>query len=208
MKNILEYIETGDMSHLYPEFPNGKAINSNAPQIHNYDAISKAIRDARKTGYGFEEPEQGILYLVWNLQKSTPDEAILAAKEKHPDIFNSLFTFRSINPRYDAYHLSLPITAMDLPVKDILDILYARVAVMCFVNYSALETQCNNNGIPLCIEEDNDKNKIFRVKSETFDGKILDGLWDRVMLEGLSFQSFMELIKTIMRQQFQFEDET
>jgi len=208
MENIFHFIETGDMRQLYPELPNGKAINSSAPQIHNYKAISKAIRSVRKRRNGFEEPEDGVLYLAWDLNKSTADEAILAASKKHPHIFNSVFTFRSINPRYDAYHLSLPITAMDLPVKDILDILFSKVAVICVVNYFALEAQCNKNGIPLYIEQDGDKNTIFRVKSETFDGQVLDGLWDRVMLEGLSLQAFMGLLKSIMSHEFHADSKT
>lgn len=198
LKKVLKYIETGDLGQLYPEFAGGRAIKSNVFEKHNFEAISDAIRAARRNGYGFSEPEKGVLYLVWHQNKSTVDEAITAATKAHSHIFDSIFTFRSISPRYDAYNLSLPITAMDLPVKDIIDILFGKVAVICIVNFSILESFCQEKGVPLSIEKNETGKTVFRVISKKFEGQVMDGLWDRVMLEGLSLKSFVGLVKDII----------
>jgi hypothetical protein len=194
LNRLWKYFGTRDLSDLDPELF-GKAIHTKAIEKYNFDAISKAIRKARKNGCGFVEPEPSLLYLAWHLDISDETEALKKAGESHPHIFKSIFTFRAIQPRYDEYHLSLPITAMDLPAKDIIDLTFGKIAVLTFLNFELFEKQCEYYGLPLQVEKTNDGFNL--VVSEPYPGKVQDGLWNRLMLEGLSIGSFCSLIKSI-----------
>jgi len=201
LEKIFKYLETGDLGLLREEMAGGKSIRNTVYEKHNFDAISQAIDTARQQGYGYQEPEPGVLYLTWDVDNSSEIKAIEEAVKNHPQVFETLFTFRAITPRYNEFHLSLPNTAMDLPASDIVDILFSRVAVICMVNFKCLENYCLSKGIPLQIEQNSKGHIRLCVKSKSLVGEVKEGLWDRLLLEGLSMESFAELIKSIMDDQ-------
>lgn len=198
MQRIFAFFEDGDLGKLRSELTGGKSLHSEVPEIHNFEAVSDGIKAAHRSGFGLEEPQRGVLYLAWDLEKSSEGLALDQATKSHLHIFDTLFTFRSISPRYEAHHLSLPITAMALPAKDMLDILFHRIAVMCLLNFKCIEEFCASRGIPLEFETKDGKVSRILVKSKPHHGEVGEGLWDRVLFEGLSLDSFVGLIQTIM----------
>lgn len=198
LNRIFKLLETGDLSQLHPELKHGLSIRSSVPEKHNFEAISNAIKLSRKNGFGLQEPERGLLYLAWNMENWSEDKVFQKAIQAHPHIFDTKLEFRSISPRYDAYHLSMPITAMALPSSDILDILFGRIALIVMVNYKCLEEFCQNKGLPLKIEVDDQKEAIrITVNTQPYGVAVAQGFWDRVMLEGLTFESFVGLTQGI-----------
>jgi hypothetical protein len=198
MQRIFSFLEDGDLGKLRSELAGGRSIQSKVPEIHNFSAISSIMKTARKNGYGMEEPQRGVLYLAWDLEKSSEHPAIEEATKNHLHIFDTLFTFRSIIPRYEANHLSLPITAMDLRANEMLDILFYRIAVMSFLNFKCIEQFCASRGVPLEFERKNGKVARILVKTKPHHGEVREGLWDRLQYEALSLDSFVGLIQSIM----------
>lgn len=92
----------------------------------------------------------------------------------------------------------MPITAMDLPADNMLDILFGRIGIVAIVNFAMLEEACSKLGVPLDILHREGGDFSVRVKANGFEGEVLDGLWDRLMLEALSIESFAGLISTII----------
>jgi hypothetical protein len=198
LEAILKFMASRDLGDLNPELAGGKSINFDAPERHNFEAVSKAMAEARISGYGFQSPERGVLYLSWDISKYRIENTMEKAVTNFPEIFAPLFCFRSMNPRYEEYHQSLPITGMDLPTDDILDMLFGRLAVIVFCNFQLVEKYCSDNGVPLEISSQADGGIVLRVESEHFAGEVREGLWDRVMLEALSLKSFAALIRSII----------
>jgi hypothetical protein len=197
-QNIIDFMETGNLGKLRSELAGGKYIYSEQYEKHNFAAISNVIQSWRETGYGFEELEHGLLYLAFDTAKRSEDQALREASEIHPHIFNSLFTFRSICPRFEENHLSLPITAMDLPSNDIIDILFRKTAVICIANYSCLEDYCKSKGIDLSIKKESDGSLNISVAIENGYVRVMEGIWDKLMLEGLSLETFAGLTQTVI----------
>lgn len=198
LQQILKFMETKDLGDLDPDLAGGKALDSSMPERHNFDAISRAMKIAREQGYGLESPEDGVLYLAWDVEETEVDSALSEAKKEYPETITHGITFRSISARYEEHHHDLPVTAMALPADDVLDITMGRLGVIAIVNFSLLEKYCSDRGVPLKVHTRDDKGYSLRVESEAFDGEVLDGLWDRVMLEALSLESFTGLIRTII----------
>jgi len=198
LEDIQEFMRSGNLEVLHPELKGGRSITGKVPERHNFTAVSRAIASARSRGFGYQEPERGLLYLAWDGRTHSVDDALREAGQHHPHIFSTLFTFRSISPRFQEYHVSLPITAMDLPSRDISDIIFGRIALMCMVNYSCVETWCRSNGVPLHFHHDASGHFKITVDSMPYGGEVREGLWDRLLLEALSLQSFTDLIEAIM----------
>ncbi len=197
LQQVSDFLQSGNLEILHPEFK-GRAFSTPIVEKHNYKSISAAIKSARAHKFGFREHERGILYLAFDAHKRSEDTAFLRASEQHPHIFETLFTFRAITPRFQEYHVSLPITAMHLPIRDIIDILFGRIAVICILNYQCVEEFCQNNGVPLRFERIGGNEMKIMVESKPYPGEVRDGLWNRLLLEGLSLQSFSDLLKAIM----------
>ncbi len=197
LDRLWKFFETDNLSDIYPELW-GRALHAKTIEKHNFEAISIVMRKARRNGYGFVEPESGILYLAWHLDKCDENIALRKAMQKIPHIFQSTITFRTIQPRYDDYHSSLPITAMELPAIDILDLSFGRIAVLTILNFDLFEKRCGYYGLPLHVIK-NDKEFKFLV-SKPFSGEVQEGLWNRLMLEGLSIESFCSLVKSIFKE--------
>jgi len=68
-ENIMDFMETGDLGKLRSELAGGKYIHSEQYEKHNFAAISSAIQSCRDVGYGFQEPEHGLLYLTFDTAK-------------------------------------------------------------------------------------------------------------------------------------------
>jgi hypothetical protein len=198
LQKIFEFFETGDLGKLSPELAGGRSIRSAVLERHNYDAVSTAMKQARSRGFGFEQPERGILYIAWDGRKNPVDEAISQASKAWPDVFDSLFTFRSISPRYEQYHDMLPITAMDLPVRDVSDLLFGRIGLACMVNFGCVEQYCRENGVPIAFQRGESGRTKITVGSRPPFGEVREGLWDRLLLEALCLASFTGLVKAIM----------
>lgn len=197
LERISRFLETEDLGDLDPQLIGGKSLQSDLIEKHNFEAVSQAISTAREVNYGFETPEAGVLYIAVDLQEGTPKEAVAIAVEKYPDIFTSGLMFRSMEPRFENSHLDMPITAMEMPSDDILDIVFQRVGVITVINNLALEKFCEENDIPLHIVINPDNKLSIRVEYQTYEGEVQNGLWDRVMLEALSLESFCGLIRSI-----------
>jgi hypothetical protein len=198
LEDIGEFMQTGDLGKLSPDLAGGRSIRTSIPERYNFPAISKAIRRARRSGFGVEQLEHGILYLAWDSNKNPIEEALRHARNHYPHVFDTLFTFRSINPRYKQYHQSLPITAMDLPPKDIVNLLFGEIGLICLVNFSCVEEWCHSNGVPLSFDRSRPGQLRIAVDMKPYPGIVAEGLWDRLMLEGLSLTSFTNLIQAIM----------
>ena len=199
MDRILRFLETKELGDLDPKLAGGKAIDSEVPERHNFDAVSRALAQARKAGYGIDSPEPGVIYVAWNVQKNDVESALSAAGAQHPEIVASTITFRSVSARYDDHHQGLPITAMALPAADILDILFGRFGVVAIVNLRMLEAYCLERGVPLKMIKSAPRGFSLQVEVDGIGGEVQDGLWDRVMLEALSMESFVGLVRSIMR---------
>lgn len=87
---------------------------------------------------------------------------------------------------------------MALSADDILDILFGRIGVVTIVNFAILEEYCSQQGIPLMVVKREDGGFSVKVDVGEFKDEVLDGLWDRLMLEALSFESFADLIRSII----------
>ena len=87
---------------------------------------------------------------------------------------------------------------MDLSPQDITDIIFGRIALMCMLNYACVESCCRDNGVPLTFHHEPAGQFGITVDSKPYGGEDCDGLWDRLLLDALSHQSFTDLIKTIM----------
>jgi hypothetical protein len=68
------------------------------------------------------------------------------------------------------------------------------------VNYQCVEEFCRENGVPLRFQNTDPDGFRIIVESKLYPGEVLEGLWDRVLLEGLSLKSFSNLIKAIMNE--------
>ena len=198
MARILQFMQTLELGDLDPQLAGGKAIDKDVGESHNFESVSNAIAQARERGYGFHSPGSGVLYIAWTILENGVEGAISEAQKIHPEIFASTITFRSISARYEEQHQSLPITAMALSADDILDILFGRIGVVTIVNFAILEEYCSQQGIPLMVVKREDGGFSVKVDVGEFKGEVLDGLWDRLMLEGLSFESFADLIRSII----------
>jgi hypothetical protein len=195
---VQEFMESGELGALHPDLVGGRSLSTSAIEKHNYDAVSKAIAKARTKGFGFEEPERGLLYIAWDRQTHHVDRALQEARELHPHIFETLFTFRAIMPRFEEYHVSLPITAMELSRRDMTDVIFGKIALMCMLNYACVEDFCRERGVALTIHHDSHRSMRITVNSEPYGGDVCEGLWDRILLEALSLQSFVDFIKAIL----------
>jgi len=193
MERFYKFQETKNLSDLDSAMA-GQYIRSKVREEYHFDAISEAICEAREHGYGFQMPEKGLLFLTWQYSKPLEDVAMLNARDRYPFMFQTLVTFRSISPRFEEYHDSLPITAMDIPADDIIDLLFGEIALLVIINFEVFTEQCNSYGLPLqhpIITEDSITWKV----SAPYEGLIQNRLFNRVMLEGLSIKSFCDLIK-------------
>ena len=197
LDRLWNFFETENLSDMYPDLW-GKAVHTKAIEKHNFEAISSAMKKARRIGYGLVEPEPGLLYLAWHLDKSDENIAIQKAAQRFPHIYQSMITFRAIQPRFDDYHSSLPITAMELPANDILDLIFGKIAVLTILNFDLFEKQCRHYDLPLHVTRTDNEFKM--VVSDPFPGEVQEGLWNRLMLEGLSIKSFCSLIKSIFKE--------
>lgn len=196
MQLISEYLQIGDLEILDKDLK-GKAFRANVVEKHHFEAISKVIRSARSRKYGTIEPERGLMYLAFDTSTRAEDDALRNASEHHPHIFDSLFTFQGIVPRFQEYHVSLPITAMHISARDMIDILFGRVAVMSFINFKCVEDHYRNNGIPLHFEKSGKEQKII-IDSKPYSTEIREGVWNRLLYEGLSLESFVDLTKAAL----------
>ncbi len=197
-EQIMQFMKTKNLEDLYPDAKGGKSIKSDTLERHNYEYVSQAISDARKRGCGFISPESGLLYIASkDLEHNSPN-LVSEAKREYPHIFASTIAFRSISVRYADYHQTLPITAMQLPAEDILDIMFGRIGVLTVVNLQEFSTHCHELGLPLYIESIN-KGYHLSVKKNGFQMVVDEGIWDRVLLEALSIESFILLAKDVMR---------
>jgi len=197
-QNIMDFMETGDLGKLRSELTGGRYIRSERYEKHNYNAISGAIQSCREFRFGFQESERGVLYLAFEIAKRSEDYALREASKVHPHIFKSPFTFRSISPRFEENHLSLPITAMALPSNDIIDILFGKMAVICIVDYSCLEDYCRSKDLDLSIKKEGDGSLNISVAIEGGYARVMDGFWNKLMLEGLSFEAFANLTQAVV----------
>jgi hypothetical protein len=198
LDRIFRFLRTRDLGDLDPSLAGGRALDSKVGERHHFDAVSSAMVQARQNGYGFESPEPGVIYIAWDVAKDSVDDALNAAQAEHPRIVSSGFTFRSISARYEAQHQGLPITAMAIGADDILDILLGRIGVIALINFDELEAYCAGLGVPVKIRRAADGGFSIVVEIEGVQGEVLEGLWDRVMLEALSVESLCGLIRSIM----------
>jgi hypothetical protein len=196
LEDVFDFFETGDLGKLRKELAGGKSIKSRKPEIYNFKYIEKAIRLARIKGYGFQEPENGILYIAGNSKLLTEFDILQKAVEQYPHIFNTPPTFRSFGPRDDETPSLLPLTAMNLRYRTVVDLLFGDIYVITFLNYRCLVENANKAGIPLSVNNDLG---YFRMSVKTDpEGEVGEGLFDRLLKEGLSMKSFFDLIKGIM----------
>lgn len=197
LERVFKYLETKDLEVLHPELKGGKALQVESFERHNFEAVAKALSDARQKGFGFRSPESGVAYFVWDIEKNQIDEGISAFVEKYPDFFTSPHVRRSMNPRFEETDQEMPITAMDFNPQDMLDILFGRMAVMAFVNYSKLAAFCQEHGVSLkAVKMPGNRMKLM-VDAEPHGGEVQPGLWNRIVFEALSLESFAELINSI-----------
>ncbi len=131
-----EHIQTEDLELLDKNIK-GKVFKADLVEKHNFKAISSVVRSARSRNFGFIEPERGLMYIAFDTHSRSEGDVLQNASKHHPHIFDSLFTFQGIIPRFQKYHVSLPITAMQIPVRDMIDILFGRIAVMSFINFGS-----------------------------------------------------------------------
>jgi len=196
LKNISEYMETGDLGKLRREYSGGKSIKNEVIEKHNYEYISRAISCARRRGIGVEEPESGLLYLAYDWQSVDFDQMMLQTRNSFPHIFDTPFTFRSFGNRNDEKPELLPITAMDLKYRDIVDLLFCKIPVLTFINFKLLEENAKEYKIPLHVKN---QNKGFKLVVDSKPGGIVgEGLIDRLLIEALSMCSFLNLIRSIL----------
>jgi hypothetical protein len=197
LHSVSEYMQTGDLGILDKDLKGGKSFRTDIVEKHHYEALSAVIRSARARKYSFIEPERGVMYVAFDTRTRSEDDALQNASEHHPHIFNSLFTFQGIIPRFEKYHVSLPITAMQLSARDMIDILFGRVAVMSFINFQCIEDYCRNNGISLHFDTSGKQLKIL-VDAKPYSIEIHEGIWNRLLYEGFTLRSFADLTKAAM----------
>ena len=198
LERIFKFMESKDLGYLDPSLEGGRALDSRTFERHNFEIISKIMQNARSDGYGFESPEPGILYFAWDISNNPIDKGLKLAAEKHPEIFSSTFTFRSLNPRFEELHQSMPVTAMEYSAQDILDLLFGRIGINTFLNFNILENECKRNEIPLIVQGQPKGGFSIVVDTKPYKGEIREGLWNRLMLEALSLESFIDLVKSIV----------
>ena len=87
---------------------------------------------------------------------------------------------------------------MELSSRDISDVIFGRIALMCIVNYACVEMYCRENNVPLSFHHDQNEQLRIIVDSKPNGGEVCEGLWNRLLLEALSLRSFKDLIKAIM----------
>ena len=199
MESIFRYLATKDLGDLDPRLAGGRDIDSDTPERHNFTSISDVIAQARSTGFGLVSPEPPLLYVSWDVNKSTIEEVMAVAATRFPKIFAPLLTFRSVSARADRPE-GLPITAMGLPVQDMLEILFGRIAVTVILNLTLLEGHLSNKGIPLRVLKKDGGGVSLQVMVGEVPGEVREGLMDRSLLEALSIESFAGLIRSIIEQ--------
>jgi len=87
---------------------------------------------------------------------------------------------------------------MELPVGDILDLLFGNFGLVVMLNFNCVEDFCRTKGVPLHIEHPSSGGLKLLIKAEPYSGEVGEGLWNRMMLEGLSLESFCGLIGGIL----------
>lgn len=197
-KRIVSFLQSKDLGDLDPRLAGGQSLDSETLERHNFEAVSQAIARAREQGFGISSPDPGVLYVAWGVYQTDVDTALSEAVTSFPEIFHSLITFRSISGRFEEHEASMPITAMDLPADDILDILFGRIGIVAIVNFAMLEEACSKLGVHLETVQLEGGGFSVRVKAKNLVGEVIDGLWDRLMLEALSVETFAGLISTII----------
>lgn len=197
-KRILSFLQSKDLGDLDPRLTGGQSLDSETLERHNFKAVSQAIARAREQGFGISSPDPGILYVAWSVDQTNVNTALSEAVTACPEIFHSRITFRSISGRFEEHEASMPITAMNLPADDMLDILFGRIGIVAIVNFAMLEEACSKLGVPFEIVQQEGGGFSVIVKAKNLEGEVLDGLWDRLMLEALSAESFAGLISTII----------
>lgn len=194
-QKIYRYLETGRMDELYPERQGGRLYESEVIQFHNFEAISEGLSRARKDGYGIVRPEKALMYIV---SESSP-QAILAAighaRDLDPIFFQSIITFRSIEPREDDYHDTLPITSMELDPNDIIEIMSNRFSVVVLLNFKLLQEQFLEAGLELTLKHE--KHSVEAIVEREPRVSIQQGSWDKVLLEAFSIGSLIAQIKEV-----------
>jgi len=195
---VLDFLETGDLGTLDAELAGGRALQTESPERHHFAALSAVIAAARRRGYAFRAPDPGIIYLAWRPPDENIDESIQRACAAQPDFFASPGTFRAITPRYEQNHPGLPVTAMQLPIRAMLDLLFGRIAVVCMVNFRQVEDYCHARGVPLHFDFQGQHKFRIMLRAEGLEAEVLEGIWNRLILEALDLDSFVGLALTLM----------
>lgn len=198
LKNISTFLETGDLGILREELIGGKSITAPVQEKYNFELISKVIKTAKKKGYGIEEAEYGLIYFAWNIKNVNIKFVMEEALSKYPHVFSSPLIFRAFGARDDEKPCYFPLTATELNPGQVIDILFNNFSVICMLNIKCLEENAKKASIPLVVENRNGK-LAFKITSKP-EGEVREGLIDRVLIEGLSLNSFFDLIKYIMEE--------
>lgn len=204
LKSVVEHLQTGDLELLDKNIK-GKVFTADLVEKHHFKSISSVIKSSRLRKYSFIEPEYGLMYIAFDTNTRLIDDLLQNASKRHPHIFDSQFTFQGITSRFQEYHVSLPITAMQIPAKDMIDILFGRVAVMSIINFKCVEEYCHINDIPLHFERLGKEIKIL-VDAKPYPIEVREGIWNRLLYEGLTLQSFADLIKATIKESEKITD--
>jgi hypothetical protein len=196
-RKIKIFLETGDLGMLQSKLAGGRYIQKIIPLCYHFESIRDAITNSRINGVGCHEPEHGQLFIAINNSITTLEQSISELKNKYPHIFESPYIIQSMGSGGTYHHDLIPITGMDLPSKDIINVLFNEVLVFTAINYSCLIDQFKNRGIELNIYYDEKRRLHLLTMSNGFTGEIKDRLWDRVIKEGLGIISLIDLIKGI-----------
>ena len=203
LETVQKFLVDGDPKLLMPNLPNsGKTIYSRSIEYHHYSTIVEGIIQARKIGYSNLLVEQCLIYQITYNKIQTSLElteiAMEKASQEFPEFFTSLFTFRSISPRFNEYHLQLPITAMDLDPRDISEILLGKVSIVVLLNYELFIAQCRKQGVDIYFAIQDEMTQIWINNNPSI--QVSDGIWDRILLEGLTIDSFCNLAKDVINE--------
>ena len=190
---IRAYFETSQIRYLYPEYRRGKHVQAKLKEKYHFDVISRIMKKARTETFGCENPEEGLYYVAFDRLAKNEHEALRELQSKFPKAFESHFVRKLIDPYHDRDASVLPVTAMPLHADDILDILVGKIGVLTLINFEEIKGSCQRAGVPLEISVESGNTVVFVLKRRT-QLLITPSLWERILLEFLSVDSFGKLL--------------
>jgi hypothetical protein len=178
LKQIQEYEITGESEELVPGFL-AKRLKSQVPDKYEWKRMGKLLKRAMLEGYALESVEGIVVYVAYEpeLYEEVLNEVVSLIHEE-----GQTFTFRSLDRHQHANtaHL-LPLFAFDIHPLLILDLVAGNLVLMTIANIDRLVAKLRESGARVAMTPTEEEREMA----------ISPGFVDRLLLEGLSLDTFV-----------------